>query len=210
MARGQARGTVRRRLERPREQMLEAAMEAIAEYGPAEMTMAELARRLGTSGGHVLYYFGSKDQVLLETLRWSEEKHVPGRAALLAAGGSALERLPAFVELYLPEGAADPRWLLWVHVWGRTLAVPELRDTQLELDLVWHRDLVALLEQGARGGEFAVPVDLESFSVRLRAMLDGFSTQLVIGVPGVTRESSLAHAMDYARQALVPPAPAAG
>ncbi|MBG0828794.1 TetR/AcrR family transcriptional regulator [Planomonospora sp. ID67723] len=201
MARGQARGTVRRRLERPREQVLEAAMEAIAEYGPAEMTMAELARRVGTSGGHVLYYFGSKDRILLETLRWSEEKHVPGRAALLAAGGSAMDRLPAFVELYLPEGAADPRWLLWVHVWGRTLAAPELRDTQAELDLAWHRDLVALLEQGARGGEFA-PADLPGFSVRLRAMLDGFSTQIVIGVPGVTREGSLAHAMDYARQAL--------
>ncbi|GGS46462.1 transcriptional regulator [Planobispora rosea] len=204
MARGQARGTVRRRLERPRERMLEAAMEAIAEYGPAEMTMAELARRLGTSGGHVLYYFGSKDQVLLETLRWSEEKHVPGRAALLAAGGSATDRIPAFVELYLPEGAADPRWLLWVHVWGRTLAVPELRDTQVELDLAWHRDLVALLEQGMRAGEFA-PVDPEDFSVRLRAMLDGFSTQIVIGVPGVTREGSIAHATAYARQALLPP-----
>ncbi|GIH98704.1 TetR/AcrR family transcriptional regulator [Planobispora takensis] len=203
MARGQARGTGRRRLERPREQMLEAAMEAITEYGPAETTMAELARRLGTSGGHVLYYFGSKDQVLLETLRWSEEKHVPGRTALLASGGSAMDRIPAYAGLYLPEGAADPRWLLWVHVWGRTLAVPELRDTQVELDLAWHRDLVALLEQGARAGEFA-PVNLEDFSVRLRAMLDGFSTQIVIGVPGVTREGSIVHATAYARQALLP------
>ncbi|GIH77704.1 TetR/AcrR family transcriptional regulator [Planobispora longispora] len=203
MARGQARGTVRRRLERPREQMLEAAMEAIAEYGPAEMTMAELARRVGTSGGHVLYYFGSKDQVLLETLRWSEEKHVPGRTALLTAGGSAMDRIPAFAGLYLPEGTADPRWLLWVHVWGRTLAVPALGETQAELDLAWHRDLVALLEQGARAGEFA-PVDLEDFSVRLRAMLDGFSTQIVIGVPGATREGSIAHATAYARQALLP------
>ncbi|MDP9861207.1 MULTISPECIES: TetR/AcrR family transcriptional regulator [Streptosporangium] len=197
----------RRRLERPREQMLEAAMEAITEHGLAELTMAALARRLGTSGGHVLYYFGSKDQVLLETLRWSEDRHTRSRATLLAAGGSALERLDDYVSIYLPEGAGDPRWLLWVDVWSRTPAVPALREGQVEIDLGWHRDLVALLEQGAHGGEFA-GVDLESFSVRFRAMLDGFSTQIVIGVPGVSREGAAAHALAYARQVLgAAPAP---
>ncbi|WP_433253958.1 TetR/AcrR family transcriptional regulator [Streptosporangium sp. CA-135522] len=198
----------RRRLERPREQMLEAAMEAITENGLAELTMAALARRLGTSGGHVLYYFGSKDQVLLETLRWSEDRHALTRSTLLAAGGSAMDRLRDYVAVYLPEGAGDPRWLLWVDVWSRTPAVPALREGQMEIDLGWHRDLITLLERGVREGEFAA-ADLESFSVRLRAMLDGFSTQIVIGVPGASREESMAHALAYARQTLGgPPEPA--
>lgn len=39
-----------------RERMLEEAMTAIAEDGLAGLTMSALAKRLGTSGGHILYY----------------------------------------------------------------------------------------------------------------------------------------------------------
>ncbi|MEU4721241.1 TetR/AcrR family transcriptional regulator [Nonomuraea dietziae] len=191
----------RRRLDRPREQMLEAAMAAITENGLAELTMAGLARRLGTSGGHILYYFGSKDQVLLETLRWSEDRLAPRRRELVGRAAPAIERLAAYVDLYLPTGAADPRWLLWVDVWSRTIAVPELRETQADLDRSWHEDLVHLVESGVAAGEFA-PLDAGVFSVRLRAMLDGFSTQIVIGVPGVDRRGLAAHAMGYSREAL--------
>ncbi|WP_214322286.1 TetR/AcrR family transcriptional regulator [Nonomuraea sediminis] len=181
----------RQRLERPREQMLEAAMSAITEHGLAELTMAALARRLGTSGGHLLYYFGSKDQLLLETLVWSETQVAPRREALLSLPGSAEERLRAYVDLYVPVGQADPRWLLWVDVWSRTLAVPELRETQARLDQAWHETLVALLPEAG-----------EDFSVRLRAMLDGFSTQLVVGVPGVDREAVIEHALAFGRLTL--------
>ncbi|NRQ33616.1 TetR family transcriptional regulator [Nonomuraea sp. NN258] len=176
----------RQRLERPREQMLEAAMAAITEHGLAQLTMAALARRLGTSGGHLLYYFGSKDHMLLETLKWSEERLAVRRDALLALDAPLPARLRAYVDLYLPVGPNDPRWVLWVEVWSRTLAVPELRDAQVELDRSWHRALVALLSRP----------EAESLSVRVRAMLDGFSTQLVVGVPGVEREAVIAHALD--------------
>ncbi len=178
-------------------------MAAITEHGLAELTMAGLARRLGTSGGHILYYFGSKDQVLVETLRWSEERLAPRRAELVAGSAPAGERLAGYVDLYLPTGAADPRWLLWVDVWSRTIAVPELREAQAELDRGWHEDLVRLVDDGVRAGEFA-PTDAEAFSVRLRAMLDGFSTQIVIGVPGVDRDVLADHAKDHARRTLAP------
>ncbi|MFD1932519.1 TetR/AcrR family transcriptional regulator [Nonomuraea mangrovi] len=190
-----------RRLDRPREQVLEAAMAAIAEHGLADLTMAGLARRLGTSGGHILYYFGSKDQVLLETLRWSEERLAPRRAELIGRSTPAGDRIAEYIDLYLPTGTADPRWLLWVDVWSRTLAVPELRNTQAELDRRWHEDLIRLLDDGMRSGEFA-PIDAEAFSVRLRAMLDGFSTQIVIGVPGASRAAFATHALDYTRHTL--------
>lgn len=186
----------RQRLERPREQMLEAAMTAITEHGLAQLTMAALAKRLGTSGGHLLYYFGSKDQLLLEMLKWSEDQLAPRRDALVKLDTPLADRLRAYADLYLPDRPGDPRWLLWVDVWSRTLAVPELRDTQVELDLAWHHTLVGMLADHA--GE------AETFSVRLRAMLDGFSTQLVVGVPGVERDAVIAHAVDYGREALSP------
>ena len=53
-----------RRLDRPREQVLTAALDMVAESGLEKLTMAALAARLGTSGGHLLYYFKTRDGLL--------------------------------------------------------------------------------------------------------------------------------------------------
>lgn len=89
-----------------RERMLEEAMAAIAEDGLAALTMSALAKRLGTSGGHILYYFGSKDRLLLEVLGWSESALADERRALLAGRAGAVRKLSQFVELYLPADRA--------------------------------------------------------------------------------------------------------
>lgn len=108
-----------RRPARPREQVLAVAMAEIAEHGLAKLTMAGLGKQLQMSAGHLLYYFGSKDQLLLETLRWSEEQLGERRRAVLGqAGLSAWQRFTAYADLYLADGPGDPRWILWVEVWG--------------------------------------------------------------------------------------------
>lgn len=102
-----AAGSARRRDGRiAQERMLEEAMAAIAEGGLAELTMSALAERLGTSGGHILYYFGSKDRLLLAALRWSEDRLAAERAQLLARRVTAHRKLALFLELYLPRGPA--------------------------------------------------------------------------------------------------------
>lgn len=77
----------RRRLKQPREDVMAAAMATIAERGLAELTIAGLGRQVGMSSGHVLYYFGSKDELLLQTLEWSEEQLAAERRRVL--GGPA-------------------------------------------------------------------------------------------------------------------------
>lgn len=88
----------------PREDVLVAAMATIAERGLEGLTMAGLGRQVGMSSGHLLYYFGSKDELLLQTLEWSEAALGAKRRALLSRRGSARERLQAYVDLYVPEG----------------------------------------------------------------------------------------------------------
>src|SRR5690349_23776504 len=55
-----------------RDQMLEAAAALIAERGFSETRITDVARRAGASPALVVYYFGTKDQLLTEALRWSE------------------------------------------------------------------------------------------------------------------------------------------
>ena len=55
-----------------RDQMLAAAAQLIAERGFSETRIADVAERVGASPALVIYYFGTKDSLLTEALRWSE------------------------------------------------------------------------------------------------------------------------------------------
>ncbi|MGI5467929.1 TetR/AcrR family transcriptional regulator [Streptomyces sp. CA-132043] len=179
------------------DRILEEAMVAIAEGGLAALTMSALAKRLGTSGGHILYYFGSKDMLLLEALRFSEAKLAEERRALLARRLGAVRMLDAFVDLYLPRGPRDPRWMLWIELWARTAVNEPLREAQEELDRSWREDLAGLLAKGVAQGRFAA-ADCAGRASELLALLDGLSTRVVLGQSGADRATALATARSAA------------
>ncbi|MEV7618445.1 TetR/AcrR family transcriptional regulator [Streptomyces sp. NPDC089799] len=190
----------------PREEVLAAAMATIAERGLDGLTMAGLGRQVGMSSGHLLYYFRTKDELLLQTLEWSEAALGLERRALLSRRGTVADRLAAYVDLYVPEYARDPHWTLWLEVWNRSQnAGPEERERQAAIEGAWHRDLVALLAEGISRGEFR-QVDAERVAARARALLDGFSIQLAVGLPTVDRPEILAHVREFFTEALTPPA----
>ncbi|MFF9208798.1 MULTISPECIES: TetR/AcrR family transcriptional regulator [unclassified Streptomyces] len=185
--------------------MLDEAMRAIAEQGLAELTMAGLAERLGTSGGHILYYFGSKDRLLLEALRWSEDRLTGERRSLLTRRTTVARRLDAFLRLYLPEGPRDARWMLWVELWARAAGNAELAEAQEEFDRAWQEDLERLLLRGVHQGRFLLPEEeVPAAADELLALLDGLSTRVVLGLRGTTREGALETARRAARNALRP------
>ncbi|MFD7938661.1 TetR/AcrR family transcriptional regulator [Streptomyces sp. NPDC059755] len=189
----------------PREDVLAAAMEMIAERGLETLTMAGLGREVGMSSGHLLYYFHSKDELLLRTLEWSEGRLGAERARLLAGAAPAHERLDAYVDLYVPDGHRDPHWTLWLEVWNRSqnAAVDaDARDRQAAIEGAWHRDLVALLAEGVSRGEFR-RVDPDRFAARLRALLDGFSIHVAIGLRGTGREQVLGHVREFLAESLL-------
>ncbi|MEU6136528.1 TetR/AcrR family transcriptional regulator [Nocardioides sp. NPDC047086] len=181
-----------RRLERPREQVLATTLEMVAEEGLAKVTMASLAARLGTSGGHLLYYFGTRNGLLLETLRWSENAYAAQRAPILEKvekdGSGGVETLLSFTDVYLALDERDPRWLLWLELWARAPYDAELAAAQRAMDDEWHADLVRLF--AAALPELPEP---EAVSERLRAMWDGFSIGIVTGGGTTLRERALEH-----------------
>ncbi|CAM5692565.1 MULTISPECIES: TetR/AcrR family transcriptional regulator [Streptomyces] len=189
----------------PREEVLAAAMDMIAERGLEKLTMAGLGREVGMSSGHLLYYFRSKDELLLRTLEWSEGRLGAERGRLLARPGSARERLSAYVDLYVPDGHRDPHWTLWLEVWNRSQNADEdARARQAAIEGAWHRDLVALIAEGISRGEFR-RVDADRFATRLRALLDGFSIHVAIGLRGTDREQVLAHVGEFVEEGLAAP-----
>ncbi|MGI5458200.1 TetR/AcrR family transcriptional regulator [Streptomyces sp. CA-249302] len=195
--------TSRRTPAPPRERILAAAMDMIAERGLEKVTMAALGREVGMSSGHLLYYFRTKDELLLRTLEWSEGRLGAERGRLLARAGTARERLDSYVDLYVPDGHRDPHWTLWLEVWNRSQNADEdARERQAAIEGVWHRDLVALLAEGVSRGEFR-PVDPDRFATRLRALLDGFSIHVAVGLRGTDRTQVLGHVREFLDDSLL-------
>ncbi|MZE53885.1 TetR family transcriptional regulator [Streptomyces sp. SID5770] len=187
----------------PREEVLAAAMGTIAERGLDGLTMAGLGRQVGMSSGHLLYYFRTKDELLLQTLEWSEGRLGARRDALLSRPGTARARLDGYVDVYVPEGPRDPHWTLWLEVWNRSRnADGDARARQAAVEGAWHRDLVAILAEGVSRGEFR-PVDPDRFATRTRALLDGFSVHVAVGLPGTGRGQVLDHVREFVEQELL-------
>ncbi|MFJ9682900.1 TetR/AcrR family transcriptional regulator [Streptomyces sp. NPDC101194] len=193
----------RRQTAPPREDVLATAMATIAECGLDGLTMAGLGREVGMSSGHLLYYFRTKDELLLQTLEWSEGRLGAERRELLARQTPVRERLDAYIDLYLPDGHRDPHWTLWLEVWNRSQnADADARARQVAIEGAWHRDLVALLAEGASRGEFRT-VDAERFATRLRALLDGFSVHVAVGIPGTGRSQVIEQVGEFIDDSLI-------
>ncbi|MCM1944633.1 TetR family transcriptional regulator [Streptomyces sp. G2] len=188
----------------PREDVFAAAMDTVAARGLDGLTMAGLGRRVGMSSGHLLYYFRTKDELLLQTLEWSEGRLGAERGALLSRRSSARERLDGYVDLYVPDGPRDPHWTLWLEVWNRSQnAAEDARARQAAIEWAWHRDLVAILAEGVSRGEFRA-VDPDRFATRTRALLDGYSVHVAVGLPGTGRDEVLAQVREFIDETLIP------
>src|ERR1700728_1532611 len=59
--------------EQRREQLLRAALDVIVSRGYADTRIADVAEHAGTSPALVIYYFKTRDQLLTEALRYSED-----------------------------------------------------------------------------------------------------------------------------------------
>jgi AcrR family transcriptional regulator len=170
-----------------RRRIFEAGMQLIAEYGLQNTRMRDIAQRAGMSAANVLYHFKSKDDLLVQALRWSETSAAERRREELATLETATERLVRFVELNAPTGRADPELAIWLELWIRAPHDETATEVERELDSLWEDDLADIVALGIRRGEFA-GVDPDEFSRRFCSLLDGLAVRVVIGRPTYTRE----------------------
>src|SRR5690348_12595208 len=102
--------------QRSRDRVLQAALDLITEAGIDQVRVAEIARRAGMSSGQVMYYFTSKEHILLETLVWQDGQDIERTRAALREVSQLLEEqlrlwrdeLAAIVDRGVREGAFTP------------------------------------------------------------------------------------------------------
>ena len=192
-----------------RDQMLVAAAHLIAERGFSETRIADVATRVGASPALVIYYFGTKDSLLTEALRWSERSFYASVEEMLRQTPSLRARIENLVESLLPKSQDVPDdWGLWFDLWAQAFRHPEVKKDRIELDQRWRDTIAQVVRDGQAAGEIGRSVDADAFAITFSALLDGLSIQVALRDEKVGFERAFDIAMSYADNALGLPAPA--
>ncbi len=173
-----------------REQMLRAAIDVIAERGFPETRISDIGRRVGASSALVIYYFGTKDRLLTDALRYSEDLFYAEAARRLDAIDGARDKIEALVQMSCSNGGTDGlpgSWLLWPDLWAQAVRHPEVSKDREELDQRWREKVAEIVRAGVASGEFAA-VDVDDFTLVLTGLLDGLAVQVALGDPTVSPE----------------------
>jgi AcrR family transcriptional regulator len=173
-----------------RVRVLEAALEVIAERGLARTRMTDISERAGMSPGHVLYYFRTKDLLLMEALRHVEQQmHVDARTELasIPAGPARLRRL---LELNMPAGLADPGWTLWLEAWTLAPHDGAIRALVDELEARWLELLAEVVRAGIEVRGFTT-ADPDGAVLRIYAAMNGLAVRVVTGVGDLDADAAI-------------------
>jgi AcrR family transcriptional regulator len=195
--------------QRSRDRVLKAAVQLITEAGIDQVRVAEIARRANMSSGQVMYYFTSKEHILLETLAWRDHQDIRRTRAALAKVTGAWRQLERFIGLYLPASPADPTWILWMEAWARAPHNRQVSQLMEELLALWRDDLAAIVARGVQEGAFAPPAAIDDFTLRFAALLDGLALLRLRQLHQPSRKRLIELAMTTARAELTRVAAAA-
>ena len=188
-----------------REQMLRAALQVIAERGYPETRIADVAGRAGASPALVIYYFKTRDQLLTEAIRLSEDRWYAEGTRRMAQIPTAAGRLEEVVAMTCAAEADTDRrdsWLLWLDLWAQSARQPEVAAVRQKFDERWRETIRSLVLAGQEAGEFRAAVDAGDFAVLVSALLDGLAVQIALGDPEVTPDRAFTLTMRFAADQL--------
>ena len=182
-------------------QMLRAATELICERGFSETRISDVAKRAGVSSALVIYYFGTRDRLLVDALRFSEEAFYEAAEAMLAEVASVRERISLLIDwTCIPsrDGEVPGAWGLWFDLWVQAFRHEEVKAGRVERDARWRRMIADAIESDDLHGK----VDPSMFALEFAALLDGLSIQVALDDPEVNSKVAYDIAMRFAEREL--------
>jgi len=188
--------------ERRRNDLIEAAIEVMAQYGSGGTSVGRIGEAAGASRGLMRHYFRTKSALLVAAFqRLSEEFE---EALARGAGGTdhdGLARLNGSIEAVFRKPHYDiSRRRAWFGFWHVSPSVPALRAVN-ESVTAYHRTLmIALLSQAAE--ERGIALDVQRAGVGLSMLMDGAFLALAEESSPMTPDEAEGICKLYCRMAL--------
>ncbi|WP_428644283.1 TetR family transcriptional regulator C-terminal domain-containing protein [Roseibium sp.] len=159
-----------------RQDLMEATLDCISEFGLQGATVRRIAARAGVTPGLIRHYFSSKDQMLQDAYR-----HVmTGMTQAVAAAGdrgqeNARARLHDFIVANLTPPVADGKALsFWAAFISHVRAEPAFAEIHRESYLAFRSALEVLVADVlAEAGEKPDPLRCQKLAIAINAVIDG-------------------------------------
>ncbi|MBM4219090.1 MAG: Rieske 2Fe-2S domain-containing protein [Gammaproteobacteria bacterium] len=156
-------------------ELIQATVAAISQHGLAALTSAKIAGAAGHTAASINFHFGSKEALLLATLREVSEEFSDAMARVMEeAGGDELRALLGIVDASLGRGlSGSDKIAVWYSFLAESKARGDYQRICGERDTAWNRMVIGLCRQliAARGKDSPWP-DAEAVAQGLMGLID--------------------------------------
>ncbi len=184
------------------QRIVEAMRASVGTRGAAASTFDHVAREAGVSRGLLHYYFGSKEQLLVEVVRHDCEVRIAAMDDRIARATTVDDILAALVmglEDFIEGEPGSPAVIY--ELLSASRHSDDIRAELAELYRRWRSDLADALRTKEREGVVRLDADPESVASMLFALGDGFGIQ-VLSDPEWDREGAFEVGVRIARRLL--------
>lgn len=159
--------------------LLRSTYQVLGREGMERLALQTVADEAGVSKGTLLYYFGTKQNLVLQTMRWVSDR-VARRARLAVSQAATAEvKLTAMIDAIAVDAEANRRFYLTFSdllVYEARQVQPEPSGISASFYSVCEAMFAEIVALGAAEGAFRVADVAEAASV-VRALMDGLFIQ---------------------------------
>lgn len=172
-----------------RAHIAEAARQAILRDGLRNTGLREIARQAQTSVGTVTYHFAGIHEIFAEAAVLEMEYFY---TPVVEAADAETDSVRALLLLVDPlfDGSEETRqhWRFWSDYWSESARIPSLPAEEYGRLNLWRSCCERTIRRGVEGGTFRASTDPRAVAVKTSAYVDGISTQLTLGAPGLDQD----------------------
>ncbi|NLR95341.1 transcriptional regulator BetI [Rhizobium sp. P38BS-XIX] len=175
-----------------RKALVDAAMRVIGDHGSLAVTMSEIAKQAGVSPALAHHYFGSKEQLLIETVRVNLQRLRDSVVTALREAKTPREKLSAVIRVSFQADQFAPETIAaWLAFYAEAQRSEETRRFLVIYARRLHSNLVANLKA------LCAASDATRIAEGAAAMIDGLYIRQSLRSAPISTDASIALTEDY-------------
>lgn len=182
-----------------RKALVDAAMRVIGDHGSLTVTMSEIAKQAGVSPALAHHYFGSKEQLLIETVRHHLQRLRDSTVTAMRAAKTPREKLSAVIHVSFHADQFAPETIA---AWLAFYAEAQRSEETRRFLVIYARRLRSNLLANLKA--LCPRDDAERIAEGAAAMIDGLYIRQSLRSAPISIEASIALTEDYINSLLAP------
>jgi AcrR family transcriptional regulator len=160
-------------------EIVRSAYRTMARRGSHRTSLQDIADEAGVSKALLLYHFGSKDSLLLASMKWAVERTEQRIRERLAASTGAPDQISALIDaIFIGPEANRDFYLFYLDLIEHVARAPGFRPLSTMLDDIINGLYSEVIEAGVAEGTFTVS-DVAQAATDMRAMIEGTFVQWI-------------------------------